>query len=218
MQLKHTASLPKRRASLPACLPAFLACSRARVYACVLEVPMAEFGEDGSLPPLNLGDTTVPSDEAAGKTHCEVSVLNGNCGISENMVGSGSLVAPGSQAGAETANTSVGLDAKSEIPRRSSIIKVKTQEWKRLSGAIHSGELAYTSVRATGCLKLQCKSPAPILIGLFWILLCMLLMNLASLRNGWFPQHRPEMGSPRAHHVLILNIPHSFCAKDPLLI
>lgn len=81
---------------------------------------MAEFGEDGSLPPLNLGDTTVPSDEAAGKTHCEVSVLNGNCGISENMVGSGS------QAGVESANTSVGLDAKSEIPRRSSIIKVNS--------------------------------------------------------------------------------------------
>lgn len=85
---------------------------------------MAELREDGSLPPLNLGDTAVPSDEAAGKTHCEVSVLNGDCGISENMVGTGSLVAPGSQAGVETANTSVGLDAKSEIPRRSSIIKV----------------------------------------------------------------------------------------------
>lgn len=85
---------------------------------------MAEFGEDGSLPPLNLGDTTVPSDEAAGKTHCEVSLLNGNCGISEDMVGSGSLIAPGCQAGVETANTSVGLDGKSEIPRRSSIIKV----------------------------------------------------------------------------------------------
>lgn len=86
---------------------------------------MAEFGEDGSrLPPLNLGDTAVPSDEAAGKTHCEVSVLNGDCGISENMVGSGSHVAPGSQAGVESANTSVVSDAKNEIPRRSSIIKV----------------------------------------------------------------------------------------------
>lgn len=88
---------------------------------------MAEFGEDDSLPPLNLGDTAVPSDEAADKTHCEVSVLNGDCGISENMVGSGSLVAPGSQAGVEAANTSVGLDAKSEIPRRSSIIKVNIE-------------------------------------------------------------------------------------------
>lgn len=89
---------------------------------------MAEFGENGSLPPLNLGDTAVPSDEAAGKTHCEVSVLNGDCGISDNnMVGSGSIVAPGSQTGVETGNTSVGLDGKSEIPRRSSIIKVNTQ-------------------------------------------------------------------------------------------
>ncbi|KAK5862091.1 hypothetical protein PBY51_017521 [Eleginops maclovinus] len=87
---------------------------------------MAEFGEDGRLPPLNLEDTAVPSDEAAGKTHCEVSVLNGDCGISENMVGSGSIVAPGNQAG-ETANTSVGLDGKSEIPRRSSIIKVNIE-------------------------------------------------------------------------------------------
>ncbi len=102
-------------------------CDRARVCVCMLEVPMAEFGEDGSLSPLNLGDTAVPSDEAAGKTHCEVSVLNGDCGISENMVGSGSLVAPGSQAGLESANSSVGLDAKSEIPRRSSIIKVNTE-------------------------------------------------------------------------------------------
>lgn len=93
----------------------------------MLEVPMAEFGQDGSLPPLNLGDTTVPSNEAAGKAHCEVSVLNGDCGISENMVGSGSLVAPGSQAGVETANTSVGFDAKNELPRRSSIIKVSLE-------------------------------------------------------------------------------------------
>lgn len=90
----------------------------------MLEVPMAEYGEDGSLPPLSLGDTAVPSDEATGKTHYEVSVLNGECGMSENMVGSGSIDAPGGQAGVETANTSVGLDAKSEIPRRSSIIKV----------------------------------------------------------------------------------------------
>lgn len=102
-------------------------CVRECLCECMLEVPMAEFGEDGSLPPANLEDTAVPSDEAAGKTHCEVSVLNGDCGILENMVGSGSLVAPGSQAGVETANNSVGLDAKSEIPRRSSIIKVNTE-------------------------------------------------------------------------------------------
>ncbi|KAE8289209.1 Inactive phospholipase C-like protein 2 [Larimichthys crocea] len=94
---------------------------------------MAEFGDDGSLPPLNLEDTTVPSDGAAGKTHCEeVSVLNGDCGISENMVGSGSIVPPGSQDGMETSanNTSVGLDGKSEIPRRSSIIKDGSRQRK----------------------------------------------------------------------------------------
>lgn len=85
---------------------------------------MAECGEDGSLPPLNPGDAAVPSDEATGKTRCEVSVLNGECGISENMVGSGTVDAPGGQAEVDTANTSVGLDAKSDIPRRSSIIKV----------------------------------------------------------------------------------------------
>ena len=97
---------------------------RERVCVCVLEVPMAEFGEDGSLPPLNLGDTAVPGDEAAGKTHCEVSVLNGDCGISEKMVGSRSLVSPGSQTEVENTNSPVGEDTKSEIPRRSSIIKV----------------------------------------------------------------------------------------------
>lgn len=86
---------------------------------------MAEFGENASLSPSNPDDTFVPSDEATGKTHCEVSVLNGDCGISANMVGSGALATPGSQAELETANTSVvGLDAKAGIPRRSSIIKV----------------------------------------------------------------------------------------------
>ncbi|KAF0021353.1 hypothetical protein F2P81_026394 [Scophthalmus maximus] len=75
---------------------------------------MAEFGEDGSLPPSTLGD----------KAHCEVSFSNGDCGLSDNMVGSGSLVAPGGQAGVESANASVGpVDARSDIPRRSSIIK-----------------------------------------------------------------------------------------------
>ncbi|MEQ2287982.1 hypothetical protein AMECASPLE_018373 [Ameca splendens] len=85
---------------------------------------MAEFGEDRRLPPVNFGHATVPSDEAAGKTHCEVSVLNGDCGISENMMCSDSPLRPGSQTGAENANTTVGPDAKSDIPRRSSIIKV----------------------------------------------------------------------------------------------
>ncbi|AWP15657.1 putative inactive phospholipase C-like protein 2 [Scophthalmus maximus] len=78
---------------------------------------MAEFGEDGSLPPSTLGD----------KAHCEVSFANGDCGLSDNMVGSGSLVAPGGQAGVESANASVGpVDARSDIPRRSSIIKMGT--------------------------------------------------------------------------------------------
>lgn len=88
---------------------------------------MAEFGEDDRLPPVNhSGDSAEPSDEAADKTRGEaVSVLNGDCGTPEDiMVGSGSLGTPGSRAGVE--NASVGPDAKSEIPRRSSIIKVST--------------------------------------------------------------------------------------------
>ncbi|CAL8247669.1 unnamed protein product [Lota lota] len=92
---------------------------------------MAEFGEnDRELPPSSTGDTPVPSDELAGKTHCEVSVLNGDCGISANMVGSGSTAVPGSQAGLDAANTSVGMDAKSGIPRRSSIIKDGSRQRK----------------------------------------------------------------------------------------
>lgn len=94
------------------------------LWECEIEVPMAELEEDGRLPPAHFGHTAVPSDEAAGKTHCEVSVLNGDCGISENMMCSGSPLTPGSQTGVEAANTSVGPDAKSDIPRRSSIIKV----------------------------------------------------------------------------------------------
>ncbi|KAM3872998.1 cysteine-rich venom protein pseudecin [Diretmus argenteus] len=74
-------------------------------------VPMAEFGEDDSLlPPLNTGDAA--DEAAAGKTQCEVSVWNGNCGIAATMVG------PGPH---EAANTS----SKCGIPRRSSIIKVE---------------------------------------------------------------------------------------------
>jgi len=71
------------------------------------------------------GDTPVAGDEGAGET-----VLNGDCrGISANMVGSGSVAVPatstGSQAGLEAAaNTSDGMEGKSGIPRRSSIIKV----------------------------------------------------------------------------------------------
>ena len=87
---------------------------------------MAESGEnDRGLPPSSTGDPPVPGDEGtAGKTHCEASFSNGDCGISANMVGSGSIAVPGSQAGLDAANTSVGMDAKSGIPRRSSIIKV----------------------------------------------------------------------------------------------
>ena len=86
---------------------------------------MAEFGENSGSSPSNSGDTTtVPSDETAGKTQCEGSVLNGDCGIMPDMVVSGFVFLPDSQ-GQETANnTSLALDAKSGIPRRSSIIKV----------------------------------------------------------------------------------------------
>lgn len=77
---------------------------------------MAESAEDGSLPPGRHGETAVPGDEAAGKTRGEVSVLNGDCG----------MVAPGGQAGADGVHTHGRPESKSEIPRRSSIIKVKT--------------------------------------------------------------------------------------------
>lgn len=101
---------------------------------------MAEFGEENSHPPLNVGDkTALPGGEADGKTHCEVSVLNGDCGIhaGNNMVGSGSIVTPGNQASGETAaNTSVGLDAKNEIPRRSSIIKVSLKVQSSVSRSV----------------------------------------------------------------------------------
>uniref|UniRef100_A0A8C5A371 Phosphoinositide phospholipase C n=1 Tax=Gadus morhua TaxID=8049 RepID=A0A8C5A371_GADMO len=92
---------------------------------------MAESGEnDRGLPPSSTGDPPVPSDEGTGKTHCEASFLNGDCGISSNMVGSGSIAVPGSQAGLDAANTSVGMDAKSGIPRRSSIIKDGSRQRK----------------------------------------------------------------------------------------
>ncbi|KAJ3597728.1 hypothetical protein NHX12_001245 [Muraenolepis orangiensis] len=104
---------------------------------------MAECGEHdrGELPPSSTGETPpVPGDKgAAGKTHCEAaaaSVLNGDCGIqaAATMVigsGSGSISVPGSQAGlgeevtttGDDTTSSAGMDAKSGIPRRSSIIK-----------------------------------------------------------------------------------------------
>ncbi|TNN29780.1 hypothetical protein EYF80_060071 [Liparis tanakae] len=107
---------------------------------------MAEFGEDGGRPPpLNLGeDTAVAGGEEGGgedavKTHREVSVSvsNGSCGVPDNMLGgSGARVAPGGHAGPDDANTSAGSDATSEIPRRSSIIKVNTGSYCH---AIHPG-------------------------------------------------------------------------------
>lgn len=92
--------------------------ARRRVHVCtgVLQAPMAEFGVDGSLFPVNLGDATMPSEEAA--------VLNGECVPSEGTLASGSPITPGGQAGLGTSSTSVCLDGTSEMPRRSSIIKV----------------------------------------------------------------------------------------------
>lgn len=90
------------------------------------KVAMAEFGEDGDPPPLHPGDADVPG---AGKASCEGSVLNGDCGISDNMVCSGSLAAAaaGGQAAGSAADAFAGSDAKCEIPRRSSIIKVNIE-------------------------------------------------------------------------------------------
>uniref|UniRef100_A0AAQ4PR86 Phosphoinositide phospholipase C n=1 Tax=Gasterosteus aculeatus aculeatus TaxID=481459 RepID=A0AAQ4PR86_GASAC len=91
---------------------------------------MAEFGEDGDPPPLHPGDADVPG---AGKASCEGSVLNGDCGISDNMVGSGSLAAAaaaGGQAAGSAADAFAGPDAKCEIPRRSSIIKDASRQRK----------------------------------------------------------------------------------------
>lgn len=88
---------------------------------------MAEFGEIDGSSPSNTGDSVaLPSDKTDGKTQCEVSVFNGDCGIPADMVGSQSVaVTLPDSPGLETANnSSVGLDSKSGIPRRSSIIKV----------------------------------------------------------------------------------------------
>ncbi|XP_029593178.1 inactive phospholipase C-like protein 2 [Salmo trutta] len=87
---------------------------------------MAEFGEIDGSSPSNTGDSVaLPSDKTDGKTQCEVSVFNGDCGIPADMVGSQSVaVTLPDSPGLETANnSSVGLDSKSGIPRRSSIIK-----------------------------------------------------------------------------------------------
>ena len=63
-------------------------------------------------------------DETTGKTQCEGSVLNGDCGITTDMVVSGLIFHPDSQEQETANNTSLALDAKSGIPLRSSIIKV----------------------------------------------------------------------------------------------
>lgn len=85
---------------------------------------MAEFVEDGRLPPTpdHSGGSAEPSDQAAGKTPCEASVLNGDCGTPEDiMVDTPEDImvdTPGSH------DASLEPDAKCELPRRSSIIKV----------------------------------------------------------------------------------------------
>ncbi|XP_041964406.1 inactive phospholipase C-like protein 2 [Alosa sapidissima] len=87
---------------------------------------MAEFTENGGLTSSALGEkATVPSDETDGKGQCEVSVSNGECGLPSDMVAS---AIPDSE-GLETANTSM-LDAKSGIPRRTSIIKDGSRQRK----------------------------------------------------------------------------------------
>lgn len=88
--------------------------ARRRVHVCtgVHRVPMAEFGLDRSLSPLNLGDASGAGEE-------EAAVVNGECALA-----SGSPRTAGGQAGVETSSTSVCPDGTSEMPRRSSIIKV----------------------------------------------------------------------------------------------
>lgn len=88
---------------------------------------MAEFAANCGLSSSAFGEKdAVPSDETGGKGQCEVSVSNGDCGLSSDMVVS---AIPDSEE-LETANTSV-LEAG--IPRRTSIIKVrlvKAHVWK----------------------------------------------------------------------------------------
>ncbi|KAG9345185.1 hypothetical protein JZ751_009728 [Albula glossodonta] len=84
---------------------------------------MAEFGENGGV------SSTVTEKKLAGivdetedEAQCKESVSNGDCGVPA-MVGPESPTKSDSP-GLETANsTSVGLDPKAGIPRRSSIIK-----------------------------------------------------------------------------------------------
>lgn len=78
---------------------------------------MAEFVAEkcGVSSPSAGGKSAQPGDDADGKAASEVSVSNGDCG----------LCAPEDQ-GLETTNASVVLDGKTGIPRKASIIKVKT--------------------------------------------------------------------------------------------
>lgn len=78
---------------------------------------MAEFVAEncGVSSPSAGGKSSQPGDDADGRAASEVSVSNGDCG----------LCAPENQ-GLETANASVVLDGKTGIPRKASIIKVKT--------------------------------------------------------------------------------------------
>ncbi|XP_036395418.1 inactive phospholipase C-like protein 2 [Megalops cyprinoides] len=84
---------------------------------------MAELGESGGVTSPTTGEKlAVPGDETDEETQCKESVSNGDCGVPA-MVGSESPTNPDIP-GLETANsTSVGVDTKSGIPRRTSIIK-----------------------------------------------------------------------------------------------
>lgn len=79
---------------------------------------MAEFVAENcgvSSPSGGGGKSAQPGEEADGGAVSEVSVSNGDCG----------LCAPENQ-GLETANAAAVLDGKPGIPRKTSIIKVKT--------------------------------------------------------------------------------------------
>uniref|UniRef100_A0A3B5KMK3 Phosphoinositide phospholipase C n=1 Tax=Takifugu rubripes TaxID=31033 RepID=A0A3B5KMK3_TAKRU len=89
---------------------------------------MAEFGLDGSPSPLNVGDATVPGEEAAGETQCEV--VNGECGPAEDRLGPGSPITSSCETSVEASNTSLCSDGSAEIPRRSSIIKDGSRQRK----------------------------------------------------------------------------------------
>uniref|UniRef100_A0A3B4DH54 Phosphoinositide phospholipase C n=1 Tax=Pygocentrus nattereri TaxID=42514 RepID=A0A3B4DH54_PYGNA len=85
---------------------------------------MAEFTENCGLLSPTAGEKAGEED---GKTQREVSVSNGDCGgLSADVVGS----AGADRQGLEAATTSVVLDPKSGIPRRTSIIKDGSRQRK----------------------------------------------------------------------------------------